>query len=160
MQTWVSLAFADGEYEFRLGLAQINEIEAKCGPLGEVFARLLKGRYIIDDDGKTIGAPADAAWKVRDIVEPIRQGLVGGGKAVIDGIEAKITGHRVNELVDNYVLSRPLSEGWALAVAVLSALIQGYEPQKKAAPPKAAAKPRRKASSGRTATPGRSRIAS
>lgn len=152
MQTWVALAFADGEYDFRLGLAQINEIETKCGPLGEVFARLLRGRYIIGG-GEETGAPNEAAWKVSDLVEVIRQGLIGGGKARIDGEEVAITSHRVNELIRNYVLDRPLSESWTLAAAILSALIQGYEPPKKAEPPKAAAKTSRKASSEPTDTP-------
>jgi len=142
----IDLFFADGVYTFKLGLAQINEIETKCGSgLGAIFARLLRGRYGVVGQ-ETFGAAAEADWKICDLIEPIRQGLIGGNKAVVDGIEVKLTGARINELVANYVLAPgKLDEAWTLSVAILTACIQGYEPPKKAEPvAPAPRKPRKK----------------
>ncbi|AYJ87671.1 gene transfer agent family protein [Sphingomonas paeninsulae] len=79
MQTHIDLLFGDGEYTFKLGLRQILAIEEKCGPIGEVFARLLKGRYVGNVDGSGIGLASEGAFRVDDIMETIRQGLIGGG---------------------------------------------------------------------------------
>jgi len=134
MATGIDLEFADGTYSFGLNLAGINEIETKCGAgLGEVFSRVLAGRF--ENDGAFFGHPAHARWKISDIVEVIRQGLLGGsGMATVDGVEAKVTAHRINELIRLYVIERPLSDAWSLAAAILTARIEGYDPPKKDEP--------------------------
>lgn len=150
MQTSIDLEFADGVYTFKLGLAQIEEIENKCGcGLGEVFSRVLAGRF--ENDGEFFGHPAHARWKMVDLIETIRQGLLGGGlKANIDGVDVTVSGARANELIRNYVADRPKSEAWSLAAAILTAAIEGYSPPKKDMPARRPAKPRAKrtASSG------------
>jgi hypothetical protein len=133
----ILLQFADGSYPFALGLSQINEIEAKCGcGLGEVFARILSGRYLIDDTN-TVGAPAEARWKIADLMETIRQGLIGGmalAKARVDGIDVELTHHRINQLIQNYVVGsdrQPLAKSWTLAASILQSEIEGYDTKKK-----------------------------
>ena len=130
MRTDIELAFADGQYRFALGLAQIQEIQTKCGPIGAVYARVLAGRMAED---RTVGHPAYAAYDVGDLVEVVRQGLIGGGEGFVDGQAVQVTALRANELVQRYgpgAPGVPLSQLWQLAASVLFALIEGYEPAK------------------------------
>lgn len=137
-QTEITLAFADGEYRFRLGLAQIHAIEEKCGPIGEVFARLLKGRYLVD--GQPLGSTREAGFKLADVLETVRQGLIGGAGGLVDGAEVSVSPPKANALVELYVASRPLAEGWSLAVAVMTALMEGFTPPKPTPAPAAGKK--------------------
>lgn len=126
----IDLNFGDGAYTFALPLAQMNEIEKKLGEgLGAIYARVLQGSYIMPD-GVEFTNHAEAAWKVGDLVEVMRQGLIGGGKGVVDGAEVKVTPHRANEMIQAYVLSRPLGEALTFVKAILGACIVGYEPKK------------------------------
>lgn len=153
-QTSISLPFADGEYTFRLGLAQINEIQNRTGDgIGAVFARLLKGRfYRAGPNGEVvIGDPTQAEYRVEDILVVIRQGLLGGGKAIVDGAEVKVDAARVNELMQSYVFPAdgcPLKDAWALAAAILHPAIEGYDPPGEAAPPEEAAPDESEATAG------------
>lgn len=130
-QTEITLAFGDGEYLFRLGLAQINELQAKCGiGIGGLYARLLKGRYIMQS-GQQVGAAGEAEFFIADIIETLRQGLIGGGKGLVDGQAVQVTPLVANRLVQSYgPPARPVVEGWTVAAAVLGALIEGYTPPK------------------------------
>src|SRR5688500_8611411 len=86
----IELAFAACTYTFTLPLPQINELEQKRGiGIGGLFARVLKGRY--DIDGQTIGLPQEAEFYAADLIETIRQGLVGGEKGEADGAEVKVS---------------------------------------------------------------------
>lgn len=127
MQTEIELFFGDGSYLFALKMAQIVAIEDKCGPIGEVFSRLLKGRYI-NAAGEGIGLPTEAAFRHIDLIEVIRQGLIGGGRGLVDGESVLVDSLKANKLVEIYVHGRPLAEAWSIATAVMSALIEGYEP--------------------------------
>ena len=133
MQTWADIAFADGAYTFKLGLAQIAEIERKCDcGIGAIYGRVLKGRYGL---GEGEVDPLESAYRLTDLVEVIRQGLIGGGSAMVDGATVKITPARANQLVETYVFGvgdqrMALRSAWALAAAILMALIEGYEPPK------------------------------
>jgi hypothetical protein len=91
--------FADGTYEFRLGYGAIRMLqEARdAGPLW-LFGVLQSG-----------------TWKVEDIREVIRCGLIGGGMAPV----------AANKLVIAYVEERPPMENMALAIRVLGAGIVG-----------------------------------
>jgi hypothetical protein len=81
----VELAWADGTYLFALKLKQIEELQRLCNAgLGEIAQRLLVERR----------------WRVSDVVETIRLGLVGGGLPAV----------RARELVDTYVDGRPLAD--------------------------------------------------
>lgn len=130
----VTLLFGDGEYLFRLGIAEIGELQTKCAPpggtvgIGEIAARVMRGRYSMDERGTaSIGIPTEAEWHILDLVETIRLGLVGGGSGVVNGEEVKVNPVRARQLVDLYVMSRPLSEAWTLAAAILTALVVGFD---------------------------------
>jgi hypothetical protein len=134
----IELAFADGAYLFRLPLAQISELQNKCGcGLGALFARVMKGRYRFGDE--IVCNPLEADYHVLDLVETIRLGLIGGGRGDVNGQAVKVDPISARGLVDNYVLNRPLSESWATAAMVLGACIEGYvAPMKGGDPPKKA----------------------
>lgn len=132
MQTWADIAFADGEYRFALGLQQISELEKKCDAgLGRIYARTLAARFGLKPDEVV---PTEAEYRFSELVEVIRQGLIGGGQGQVDGSEVKVSSIRANELVNAYLLTpatrNPVRETWALAAAILSALIEGYSPPK------------------------------
>lgn len=137
MQTWVDLKFADGEYTFKLGLAQIAEIERRCDAgIGAVYARIARGRYGFD---KLDAMPDQAEFRLSELVEVVRQALIGGASGIVDGENVRVTPTRANELVERYVLAPTdhrvaLADAWALAFAVLHALVHGYDPDPKAEP--------------------------
>jgi hypothetical protein len=93
--------FGDGSYVFRLPWGLLVELQEKLesGPYA-VFKRLL------GDD-----------WRVEDISETIRLGLIGGDKD-IKPIAA-------NKLVTRYVRERPLAENVPLARAILQVALFG-----------------------------------
>ncbi|MEH3121169.1 MAG: gene transfer agent family protein [Sphingomonas phyllosphaerae] len=136
MQTWVDLKFADGEYRFFLGPAQIAELEKKCDAgIGRIYGRTLAGRYGTGDDEVM---PDQGDYRFSELREIVRQGLIGGAQGVVDGDEVQVSSIRANELVERYVLSRrgriTLRALWALAASILFALIEGYDPDPKAEP--------------------------
>lgn len=139
MQTDIHLEFADGQYRCHLGLAQINLLQEKCGVgIGGLYARVFRGRYLLGEEA--IGLAADSEFRSEDLIEVIRQGLIGGGKGEVDGQPVEVSPLAANRLIAGYVYpARPLSEAWSLAAAILSACIDGYEPAKKAEPAKAPA---------------------
>lgn len=126
MQTHINLHFADGEYRFALGLAQIQELQEKCNAgIGAIYARVLQGR-VAGDIG--VGHPGYAAYRHEDLRETVRQGLIGGGEGLVDGQEVKVSTLRANQLVERYLEALPLKEQWDLAAAVLFAKVEGYAP--------------------------------
>lgn len=128
MQTWVDLPFADGEYRFSFGLGQISELEKKCDAgLGKIYARTLAGRYGLDIDSIL---PLEADYRFAELIEVIRQGLIGGNHGIVDGAIVPV---RANDLVSAYLFNPsdqrlPVKETWALAASILSALVEGYVP--------------------------------
>jgi hypothetical protein len=138
MQTSIDLPFANGTYRFKLGLAQIAELQTACDVgIGGLYARLLRGRYRLD--GAPLGLATEAGFHLADVIEPIRQGLIGGRRGEVDGAAVEVTSIAAARLVENYLCARdgtlrvPLREAWNLAVAIVGALIEGYDPKK--APP-------------------------
>lgn len=93
----VTLDWGDGEHVFRLAFAQLMELQEKtdAGPL-ELYQRLGSGR-----------------WRVQDLRETIRLGLIGGGT---DPAKAVV-------LVRRYVEQRPLAESVPVALDILTAAI-------------------------------------
>lgn len=132
MRTYIDLAFADGEYRFALGLEQIDELQNTCGDgIGAIYARVLQGRVSAD---VTVGHPGYAAYKLADLVETVRQGLIGGGQGMVNDQPVKVEPMRANQLVANYLHVMPLSKQWDLAAAILYAKVEGYEPAMEDAP--------------------------
>lgn len=95
----IALDWADGTYQFRLAWAQIAELQEKCnaGPF-EILRRLSVG-----------------AWRVEDISNVLRLGLIGGGMEPVPALK----------LVRLYVEARPPMENLLPAQAVMSAGLMG-----------------------------------
>lgn len=95
----ITIDWADGTYTFRLPIAQIEELQEKtdCGPYF-LFNRIASGQ-----------------WRIADLRETIRLGLIGGGM--------KPTKARV--LVERYVDARPYAESIKPAQAILGAALIG-----------------------------------
>lgn len=95
----IALDWADGNYTFRLGWGGLIELQEKCdaGPF-VILRRLMTG-----------------TWRVEDIAQTIRLGLIGGGA----------TPEQALKLVTRYVESRPPLENVPIAVAVLGEAVQG-----------------------------------
>lgn len=129
----IELEFADGVYTFALPLERIDELQRKTGAgIGKLFARVIKGANRISDD--IVLAPASAEFYALDLIETVRQGLIGGGRGMVDGAEVKVSPAIAQRLVANYLLNQPLSAAWELAVSILGAVIVGYDPPGEAAP--------------------------
>lgn len=95
------VAFADGEYDFRLGWGQLVELQELCdaGPQF-VLNRLHNGD-----------------WRVEDIAHTIRLGLLGADKDMKPS--------QASALVKRYVHERPPLENHTLAVVILTAALMG-----------------------------------
>ena len=95
----VTLAWADGSYTFRLAWAGLIELQeqADAGPF-VILDRLTRG-----------------TWKVGDISNTIRLGLIGGGATPADALK----------LTQRYVESRPPLENVMLARGILGIALQG-----------------------------------
>lgn len=129
MRTEIELPFGDGVYRFRLGMREILELERKREVgIGALHARLLRGRFVIG--GEKFGAPDQAEYRIGDVVEVIRQGLIGGGHGTVDGIEIKVSPATATALIETYLLGpdrQPLGRAWDLAVGITGALVTGYD---------------------------------
>lgn len=129
----IEIEFADGSYTFALPLPRIHELEAKTSiGIGGLYSRMVKG--VMEVGNKVFMDPAQADFHASDIIETIRQGLIGGGKGVVNEAEVQVTATVANRLIVNYVLTEPLYQHWSLAVAILGVCVKGYDPPKKAEP--------------------------
>jgi len=95
----IDIDWADGHYTFRLRWGELILLQEKCdaGPQ-VVLSRLQSG-----------------AWLMRDISEPVRLGLIGGGA----------TPEAALKLVRDYVEARPPVENVMLATGILAAGLIG-----------------------------------
>lgn len=95
----IELAWADGDYTFRLAWGQLAELQEKtdCGPY-VVLQRLL-----------------DGTWFTTDISHVIRLGLIGGGMEPPKALA----------LVRAYVEERPPVENLPVAQAIMMAACMG-----------------------------------
>lgn len=101
--------FGDGKYTFQLDIAGLEELDELCdaGP-EEQYHRINEGR-----------------WRVKDIREPIRIGLVRGGTDPM----------RALALVSRYAAAGYLGELKPLAMNILGAAILGSPEEDKDTPP-------------------------
>lgn len=95
----LTLDWADGTYLFALKWGQLIELQEKCdaGPY-VVLARLEEG-----------------SWRVGDIADTIRLGLIGGGLPPLEALK----------LTRTYVEARPPLENLRAAQAILAAGLMG-----------------------------------
>lgn len=97
----VSIDWADGTYLFRLTVPCTIELEQKCdAPFTVIHNRL-----------------ATNAYKILDVRETVRLGLIGGGMAPPKALD----------LVRKYVDERPIAENSSVARAILLGLLFGFE---------------------------------
>jgi hypothetical protein len=95
----VTAKWADGTYAFRLTVAGILELEEKCdAPFAVIFDRLSTGKF-----------------KVRDVIETIRIGLIGGGAPAAKAMT----------LVDRYGI--PIVENVPIARLIIGGVMFGFE---------------------------------
>ena len=95
----ITLEFADGEYDFRLPIGQLVELQEKTG----------RGPAKLFEDLRS------GTWLARDPSETIRLGLIGGGLKPNEAVK----------LVRSYVEERPLTESVFTAMAILAAALFG-----------------------------------
>lgn len=95
----VTATWGDGEYTFRLEWKHWLEIQEKLdlGP-NELLERLILRK-----------------WRVQDLAEIVRLGLIGGGKSPVDAIA----------LIRRYVHDRPILENVEIATRIVSASLIG-----------------------------------
>lgn len=95
----VSLLFGDGKHDFALKIGQLEELQEKtdAGP-EELYDRIGAGR-----------------WRVADIRETLRLGLIGAGMAPIEALV----------LVDRYADAGALAQWKTVAQSILAAALLG-----------------------------------
>lgn len=100
----VTFDWADGAHSFRLAWGQLGELQEKCdaGPY-VVLQRLHSG-----------------AWRIEDIANVIRLGLIGGGMDPTAALK----------LTRAYVEARPTMENLIPAQVILSAALMGAPDEK------------------------------
>lgn len=105
----ITLKWADGEYQFRLALGQLRELQENVNR-----PRAAIGAHPVGP-GTLLGLLRSNAMLVDDVRETIRLGLIGGGT-----VPARALG-----LVERYVDARPLAESVPTALSVLMAAVVG-----------------------------------
>ncbi|MBZ9943438.1 gene transfer agent family protein [Mesorhizobium sp. BR1-1-13] len=95
----VEMDWADGTYAFRLAWGQLSELQEKCDA----------GPYVV------LGRLQTGQWRVEDVSNVIRLGLIGGGLEPIKALK----------LVRTYVEDRPPMESVLYAHGILSAALHG-----------------------------------
>lgn len=113
----VELDFADGERLFRLPIGRWRAVQERCdaGPMA------LLRRY------------TDGTWRVDDLREVIRQGLIGGGMVVAEA----------DQLLRHHFDDLPLAQFVTLAQAIVIASVVGV-PDESAPPGETKTEARRK----------------
>lgn len=91
----ITLTWADGDYVFRLGWGEIELLQEACDA----------GPYVL------LARLNDHSFRIADISQTIRLGLIGGGMAPVDALK----------LVRTYVEARPPAENLMFAQAILAA---------------------------------------
>jgi Phage tail tube protein, GTA-gp10 len=136
----ITLPFGGAAREFRLAIGQLRELQDKCqaGP-ATILARLMSYQpqasdtkrprhedfefgaldpdFLADMNVFGLVRSIGGDWRVDDVRETIRLGLIGGGMTPTDAYVA----------VTRYVDERPLTENIGVAAAVLIHALRGDE---------------------------------
>lgn len=100
-QAKISIAWPDEERVYRLRIGELIELQEKCGAGPMAILRRL----------------FDNQWRVEDVRETIRLGLIGGGLPASEAIR----------LVRRYVEELPIGQAVPHAAAILAAGIMGVD---------------------------------
>ena len=124
----IDLDWGDGTYSFRLGIAELAELDEKTGVgPGHMLGQL---------------ASVYGDWRASWLHHAIRLGLIGGGMAAPAALA----------IARRYVDERPLAESLPVASAILAAAISGVEDdapgEPQGAPPATSGRPSRSDGSG------------
>jgi hypothetical protein len=95
----IELDWADGTYAFRLAWGELEKLQEACDA----------GPYVI------LGRLNDGSWRIGDISNTIRLGLLGGGMTPVEALTK----------TREYVEKRPPVENLMTAQAILSAGLVG-----------------------------------
>ncbi|MEZ2132466.1 MULTISPECIES: gene transfer agent family protein [unclassified Sinorhizobium] len=95
----IDLTWADGDYRFALRWGELAELQEKCDA----------GPYVV------LHRLHSHQWRIEDISNVIRLGLIGGGMSPADALKK----------VRTYVEARPPLENHTFALAILSAGLLG-----------------------------------
>lgn len=124
------------KYKCAYGLEQYVELERLCNAgTGEIRARTSRGRYGFQD-GEVY--PDLAEYRVSELWEILRQGVIGGNMVAIDGKEQKIDGgFHVDEIIKPFFFGMQdgrlaLTKLWAAAYEIITQICEGFDPPKKA----------------------------
>lgn len=98
----LELNWADGTYQFNIAKIKcVLELEEKCDAgVAQIFKRIM-----------------DGTWKINDIRETLRLGLIGGG----------MVPDKAMRLISRYCDDRPWQESLQPAIAVLLAAMVGVQ---------------------------------
>jgi len=105
----ISINWGDGEHTFALKIKQLIELQEKCDAGPPFILSRLEG----------------GSWRVNDVRETIRLGLIGGGASVTDALKLTI----------NNVDDQPLGQNALFAQVILSAALFGAPEGLEDAPP-------------------------
>ncbi|MDB5597377.1 MAG: hypothetical protein JWM36_4338 [Hyphomicrobiales bacterium] len=96
----ITFDWADGEHTFRLAIGQLRELQDKCdaGPM-QIYQRLM-----------------DSTWRVDDVRETLRLGLIGGGMKPMDAL--LLTRRYVDEQGHNLIENAKAAQNIVLAALV------------------------------------------
>lgn len=123
----ITLDWADGTFLFALKWGQLAELQEKCDA----------GPYVV------LGRLAEGSWRIGDISDTIRLGLIGGGMAPLDALKK----------VRTYVEDRPPLENVRHAQAILSAALLGA-PDEQPGKPRAGSRRATRSRAAKSASPG------
>lgn len=134
MASPLTLEWADGSYDFKLTWLGCAEVEKK----GEAGIQAIYERVMLGQS------------HLSDVVEIIRQGLLGGGSAIVDEQEVEIKPALANRLISRYVTgdeAAPFVDSWNLAKVILHTFVVGHDsaadaPKKKAEEPAGSTPPK------------------
>lgn len=108
----VAIAFAGGHHDFALRIQELEELQELCDAGPPVIMQRLGG---MTGDGTFA---LSQSWRIADVRETIRLGLIGGGMHV----------HKARALVTRYVDERPdWFENAKVAFGILVAALMGVE---------------------------------
>lgn len=104
----ITFPWGDQEYKFRLGYGELRQLQEACDAGPPRIADRLRPYDPINN-------PHGDNWRIQDIRETIRLGLIGGGMSSHDALV------KVTRFVDNI----PLIENRFVAYAIIQAAISG-----------------------------------
>ncbi len=104
----ITLEWGDSEYAFRLGHRELYQLQEKC----DAGPRRIAARLMLYDPIKN---PFGDDYRMDDVRETIRLGLMGGGKTQAEALT----------LVMRFVDSRPLEENRIIAFKILEPAVWG-----------------------------------